>query len=216
MSVIEKAREAVTEYDSIGEHGLISTYDMLSVVLGPFAKRETVEKLSVYSLRSLAEMTVKELEAEGLTRNQAVTLHASMLLGKRSMQSKKERRTVIRSPEDVADYLNCDMGQLNQEHFVTLLLNTKNEIMHKITLFIGSLNASIVHPRELYREAVKYSAASVIVAHNHPSGSPKPSQEDVHITRRLAESGKMIGIELLDHVVIGDGRYVSMKEKGYL
>lgn len=216
MRVIEKAREAVTAYDSIGEHSLISTYDMLSVVLGPFAKRETVERLSAYSLRFLAEMTVGEIQAEGLTHNQAVTLHAAMLLGKRSMQSKKERRSIIRSPEDVADYLNSEMRQLNQEHFVTLLLNTKNEVTHKTTLFIGSLNASIVHPRELFREAVKRSAASVVVAHNHPSGSPQPSQEDVHITRRLAESGKMIGIELLDHVVIGDGQFVSLKEKGYL
>ncbi|ALX47763.1 RadC family protein [Lentibacillus amyloliquefaciens] len=216
MSVIEKAREAVTGYDSIGEHGLISNYDMLSVVLGPFAKMETVERLSAYSLRFLAEMTVNEIEAEGLTHNQAVTLHAALLLGKRSMRSKKERGTIIRSPEDVANHLNNEMGQLNQEHFVTLMLNTRNEVMHKTTLFIGSLNASIVHPRELYREAVKCSAASVIVAHNHPSGSPQPSQEDVHITRRLAESGKMIGIELLDHVVIGEGRFVSLKEKGYL
>src|SRR5699024_5960782 len=129
---------------------------------------------------------------------------------------KPEERYVIRSPEDGADYVMEELRNLNQEHFVALFLNTKNQIIHSQTIFIGSLNASIVHPREVFREAVKRSAASIIVAHNHPSGDPTPSQEDIHVTRRLVESGKMIGIEVLDHLVIGNRKFVSLKEKGYL
>ncbi|MFC3041570.1 DNA repair protein RadC [Virgibacillus xinjiangensis] len=212
--MIEKAREAVATYDSIGEQGMISTYDILSVVLGPFASRETVLKLSEHSVRSLAEMTVHELEAEGLTHNQALTLHAAMLLSKRYTQTENKHGTVIRTPDDAADYLMEEMRQYKQEHFVALMLNTKNEVTHKKTIFIGSLNSSVVHPRELFREAVKCSASSVIVAHNHPSGTPSPSQEDIHITHKLSESGKTIGIEVLDHVILGDRNFVSLKEKG--
>lgn len=88
--------------------------------------------------------------------------------------------------------------------------------MHKKTVFIGSLNASIVHPREVYKEAIKRSAASIICIHNHPSGDPTPSREDIEVTRRLAECGRLVGIELLDHLIIGDKTYVSLKEKGYV
>ncbi len=96
-----------------------------------------------------------------------------------------------------------------------LFLNVKNQIMHKQTIFIGSLNASIVHPREIFREAVKRSAASIICAHNHPSGIPTPSPEDIEVTKRIQEAGYIIGIELLDHVIIGDHQFISLKEKGY-
>ena len=109
-----------------------------------------------------------------------------------------------------------DMVSLQQEHFVDLFLNVKNQILHKQTIFIGSLNASIVHPREIFREAVKRSAASIICAHNHPSGNPTPSAEDVDVTKRLLEAGKLMGIELLDHVIIGDHQFISLKEKGYM
>ncbi|KHF28037.1 hypothetical protein LR68_03097 [Anoxybacillus sp. BCO1] len=109
-----------------------------------------------------------------------------------------------------------DMRFLSQEHFVVLYLNTKNQVMHKKTVFIGSLNASIVHPREVYKEAIKRSAASIICIHNHPSGDPTPSREDIEVTRRLVECGRLVGIELLDHLIIGDKTYVSLKEKGYV
>ncbi|AXY38631.1 DNA repair protein RadC [Bacillus velezensis] len=100
--------------------------------------------------------------------------------------------------------------------FSCLYLNTKNQVIHKRTVFIGSLNSSIVHPREVFKEAFKRSAASFICVHNHPSGDPTPSREDIEVTRRLYECGNLIGIELLDHLVIGDKKFVSLKEKGYL
>ena len=123
---------------------------------------------------------------------------------------------MIRSPEDGAKYVMNDMRFLIQEHFVCLYLNTKNQVLHKQTVFIGSLNASIVHPREVYKEALRRSAASIICIHNHPSGDPAPSREDIEVTKRLAECGKIIGIDLLDHLIIGENKFVSLKEKGYL
>lgn len=105
---------------------------------------------------------------------------------------------------------------LTHEYFVCLYLNTKNQVLHKHTVFIGSLNSSIVHPREIFKEAFKRSAASFICVHNHPSGDPTPSREDIEVTQRLFECGKLIGIQLLDHLVIGDQKFVSLKEKGYL
>jgi DNA repair protein RadC len=109
-----------------------------------------------------------------------------------------------------------EMRFLTQEHFVCLYLNTKNQVLHKRTIFIGSLNASIVHPREIFKEAFRRSAASIICLHNHPSGDPAPSKEDIEVTKRLVECGKIIGIDLLDHLIIGEHKYVSLKEKGYL
>ncbi|MER2047268.1 MAG: DNA repair protein RadC, partial [Solibacillus sp.] len=126
-----------------------------------------------------------------------------------------EERFTIRSPEDAATFLMQDMTSLQQEHFVCLFLNVKNQVLHKQTIFVGSLNASIVHPREIFREAVKRSAASIICSHNHPSGIPTPSPEDIDVTTRLYEAGKIVGVDLLDHVIIGDHQFISMKEKGY-
>src|SRR5699024_6389041 len=131
-------------------------------------------------------------------------------------QYKHNDRYVIRSPEAAADYVMGEMRGFHQQHFVFLFLNTKNQIIHRQTIFIDRLLALIVHPRELYREPVIRSEASITRAPNHHSGDPSPSQEDMHVTRRLVESGKMIGIEVLDHLVIGDRKYVSLKEKGYI
>ena len=99
---------------------------------------------------------------------------------------------------------------------MVLFLNVKIEVLHKQTIFIGSLNSSIVHPRDIFREAVKRSAASIVVSHNHPSGNPTPSPEDIELTKRLIEAGSIIGIEVLDHVIIGDHKFISLKEKGFM
>jgi DNA repair protein RadC len=127
-----------------------------------------------------------------------------------------DKRYVIRSPEDVSNYVMEDMRFLMQEHFDCLYLDTKNNVILRKTIFIGSLNASIVHPREVFKEAFRRSAASIICLHNHPSGDPTPSREDIEVTKRLTESGKVLGIELLDHIIIGDRKFVSLKEQGYV
>lgn len=201
----------------------LSNQELIAILLGSGTKDESVTSLSnrvlmhFEGLKLLSDATIEELTAiKGIGPAKGVFILASIELGKRMNAYKPNERYIIRSPEDGADYVMEEMRSLNQEHFVTLFLNTKNQIIHKQTIFIGSLNASIVHPREVYREAVKRSAASIICVHNHPSGDPTPSQEDIQVTRRLVDSGKMIGIELLDHLIIGDRKFVSLKEKGYL
>ncbi|SDM98514.1 RadC family protein [Sediminibacillus halophilus] len=201
----------------------LSNQDLLAILLGTGTKDESVTTLSqrvfmhFEGLHLLKDATIEELTAiKGIGTAKGVLILAAIEFGKRLHRFRQEERYVIRSPEDGADYIMEEMRNLNQEHFVCLFLNTKNQILHRQTIFIGSLNASIVHPREVFREAVKRSAASIICAHNHPSGDPSPSQEDIHVTKRLSECGKMIGIELLDHLVIGDRKFVSLKEKGYL
>lgn len=109
-----------------------------------------------------------------------------------------------------------DVRTLQQEHFVALYLNTKNHVIKQKTLFIGSLNASIVHPREVFKEALRTSSAALICLHNHPSGDPAPSPEDISVTKRLNEAGKILGITLLDHIITGDDCFVSLKERGFL
>ncbi|WP_240376104.1 JAB domain-containing protein [Bacillus piscicola] len=122
----------------------------------------------------------------------------------------------IRSPEDGHSLLQEYLGEVDREHFVVIALDTKNQPTSINTCHIGSLNASIVHPREVMKPAILSNAASVILGHNHPSGHPEPSQEDIQVTNRITEAGRILGIDVLDHIIIGDNRFVSLKEKGYL
>lgn len=155
----------------------LSNQELLAILLGSGSKEESVMALSnrvlmhFEGLKLLKDATIEELIAiKGIGVAKGVLLLAAIEFGKRMNQFKPEEKYVIRSPDDGANYIMEDMRALKQEHFVVLFLNTKNQVMHRQTIFIGSLNASIVHPREVFREAVKRSAASIIVAHNHPSG----------------------------------------------
>jgi DNA repair protein RadC len=123
---------------------------------------------------------------------------------------------IIRSSQDVYKLLESEFRYLKKEHFVCIFLNTKNCVIATETISIGSLNASIVHPREVFRAAIKRCSASIICAHNHPSGNPDPSPEDIEITERLVSAGIIIGIEVLDHVIFGHDRYTSLKERGLM
>ncbi|OIJ10563.1 hypothetical protein BKP37_18710 [Anaerobacillus alkalilacustris] len=201
----------------------LSNHELIATILGSGTKQESVIQLSqrilhhFNGLRLLKEATVEELKSiKGIGDTKAVQLLAAIELGSRIHKLQVEDRFIIRSPEDVSRYVMEDMRFLTQEHFVCLYLNTKNHVIFKKTIFIGSLNASIVHPREIYKEAFRHSAASIICLHNHPSGDPAPSREDIEVTKRLVESGKVIGIEVLDHIIIGEKKFVSLKEKGYV
>ncbi|MDE5412444.1 RadC family protein [Alkalihalobacterium chitinilyticum] len=201
----------------------LSNQELLAIILRTGSKDESVLQLAQRVLQKfdgltmLKDATVEELkEIKGIGEAKAVEVCAVLELGRRITSLKLEERYVIRSPEDVSRYVMEDMRSLTQEHFVCLYLNTKNHVLHRETIFIGSLNASIVHPREVFKEALRRSAASFICLHNHPSGDPTPSREDIEVTKRLGECGKILGIELLDHVIIGDRTYISLKEKGYL
>lgn len=200
----------------------LSNQELLAILLRTGTKEESVlvlanRVLNVFErLHHLKHATIEEMIAiKGIGEVKAIQLLAAIELGRRLAQKNNDEKFTIRSPEDAATYLMPDMSSLNQEHFVVLFLNIKNQVIHKQTIFIGSLNASIVHPREIFREAVKRSAASILCAHNHPSGVPTPSTEDIEVTKRIVEAGYIIGIEVVDHLIIGDHQFVSLKEKGY-
>ena len=201
----------------------LSNQELLALLLRTGSKEESVLQLSnrlikaFEGLRLLKEASVEEMtEIKGIGEAKAIQILAAVELGRRIHKLNDQDRYVIRSPEDGANYCMEEMRFLSQEHFVCLYLNTKNQVLHKRTVFIGSLNASIVHPREVFKEAFRRSAASIICLHNHPSGDPSPSREDIDVTKRLVECGKIMGIEVLDHIIIGEHKYVSLKEKGYL
>lgn len=201
----------------------LSNQELLALLIRTGTKNESVIQLSsrlirtFEGLRLLKDASIEEITAiHGIGEAKAIQILAAIEIGRRINSLNNQDRYVIRSPEDCANYCMDEMRFLSQEHFVCLYLNTKNQVLHKQTIFIGSLNASIVHPREVYKEAFRRSAASIICLHNHPSGDPQPSREDIEVTKRLVECGKIIGIELLDHVIIGDQKFISLKEKGYL
>lgn len=215
----ERPRERLLKYGA--SH--VSNQELIAILLGSGTREETVLQLAnrvlmhFEGITLLRDATIEELTAiKGIGIAKGVQLLAAIELGKRMSNLKLEEHYFIRSPEDGANFVMEEMCHLKQEHFVVLFLNTKNQVIHRKTIFIGSLNSSIVHPREVFREAVRRAAASIICVHNHPSGDPTPSQEDIYVTRRLVKSGEMIGIEVLDHIIIGNKKYVSLKEKGYI
>lgn len=203
---ISEIYEAVESYDE----GIKDVNLLVQCALG-----SKINFRDEFTIHDLFSMSKPDMAAIGLTKTQQIKLSSIQKLVKLYNHVSQDRYT-IRSPEDAANYLMHNMMFLQQEHFVALFLNTKNEIIKEKTIFIGSLNASIVHPREIFREAVKCSAASIICAHNHPSTNPAPSIEDIEVTKRLVEAGEIIGIEMLDHIIIGGRKHVSLKDKGYI
>jgi DNA repair protein RadC len=213
----ERPRERMMRHGSEA----LSHAELLAILLRTGTRDESAVHLAQRilsecgGLRRFAERSWDELtHIRGIGPAKALQLQASIELGRRVARSRLPEMIAIRRPQDAADLLMEELRHLREEHFVCLFLNTKNQVIGRQTLSIGSLNASIVHPREVYRAAIRRSSASIICAHNHPSGDPTPSREDIALTRRLAKAGELIGIELLDHLVIGDNRYVSLKEAG--
>jgi DNA repair protein RadC len=201
----------------------LSHAELLAILLRTGTRNESAVRLAERilnecgGLRRFAERSWDELtHIRGIGPVKALQLQASIELGRRVARSRLPETVRITRPQDAADLLMEEMRHLREEHFVCLFLNTKNQVIGRQTLSIGSLNASVVHPREVYRAAIRRSSASILCAHNHPSGDPTPSSEDIQLTRRLAEAGELIGIELLDHLVIGDNRFISLKETGCL
>jgi len=167
------------------------------------------------SLEALSRASTKELQGiEGIGFAKSVEIQAAFELGRRLATESRTDRPVIRSSEDVARLMIPEMQSLDREHFKILLLNTKNHVLQTYTVSVGSLNASVVHPRECFREAIAAQAASIILVHNHPSGDLEPSNEDINLTRRLVAAGDLIGIKVLDHVIIAGNRHLSLMDKG--
>ncbi|MCM3746716.1 DNA repair protein RadC [Paenibacillus pasadenensis] len=205
------------------QHGAeaLSHAELLAILLRTGTSKETAVHLASRllhhsgSLRGLIDMGHNELtRIKGIGPAKALQIRAGIELGRRLARTKQSDTVIVRRPQDAANYLMEDLRYLKVEHFVCLFLNTKNHIVARETLSIGTLNASLVHPREVFRAAIRHGCASIICAHNHPSGDPTPSNEDILLTRRLQEAGELIGIEVLDHIVIGDKRFISLKEHG--
>lgn len=215
----ERPRERMLQYGA----GALSHAELLAIILRTGTVSESAVRLASRilsesgGLRSLVDMSKDQLtEIRGIGDAKALQILAGIELGRRIAKSTFSERITIRSPKDIANLMSEELRYLQKEHFVCLFLNTKNHVLAQETLSMGSLNASIVHPREVFRAAIKRSSASIVCVHNHPSGDPTPSPEDIQLTHRLVEAGTIIGIEVLDHVIIGDQRFISLKEEGFM
>lgn len=201
----------------------LSNREILAILLRTGVKGENVldfsERLLTETggLSGLARLTVHELTRyRGMGTAKAAELKAALELGRRSVSSDPLVRPVINSPQDIAHLVMEEMRYLDREHFRVVSLSTKNHVLGISSISVGSLNASLVHPRECFKEAIRRNSNAIILLHNHPSGDPTPSSEDIDVTRRLSDGGQILGIEVLDHVIIGDNRYISLKERGIL
>ncbi len=196
---------------------VLSASELLAQVLGgggPVPAGELALRLlaAVDSLSALARADAHALAAlPGLGRVRAARLSAAFELGRRGCLDARTVGRTIRGPDDLASLLRAELAGLDREHFVAVYLDSRHRIVAVQTVSIGTLNASLVHPREVFRPAVAMGAAAVIVAHNHPSGCARPSGDDVTLTDRLCRSGELLGIELLDHLVVGDDEIVSLR-----
>lgn len=209
--------------ERLARHGasVLSNAELLAILLRTGTKEESAISLAhrilaqEQGLRYLAESNIEQLSSiNGIGGAKAAQIKAAIELGKRLAAFEPGEDKPLKCPQDVARLLMEEMRYLKKEHMKLILLNVKCNLISVEEISIGSLNASIVHPREIFNPAIRKSSASIIMVHNHPSGDPSPSSEDVSITARIAEAGKLIGIELVDHIIIGDGKYISMKEKG--
>jgi DNA repair protein RadC len=204
----------------------LNDHELLAIILGQGTRDTSAlelanQLLGTYKgLRHLQEASLEELkQAKGIGPAKAASIKATFEIGRR-INIDSETRFLIKCPEDVIKYVNQvlikEMRDYDREHFLVLYLDRKGGVKAKEDVSIGGLHSSIVHPREVFKTAVKRSAASIILAHNHPSGDPAPSKEDIEITRRLIEAGSIMGIEIIDHVIIGENTYCSFKEKGLI
>lgn len=199
----------------------VKTQDLIAILLRTGTRGETVLQLSERLLREyngiggLARQSISGLtRVKGVGQAKAIGLAAALELGRRMMIESPEIRPAIKSPQDAAN-LFSDMSTLEQEVMRTLLLDTKNRVLGMPTVYRGSLHTTVIRINELFREAVRQNCAAIIVAHNHPSGDPTPSPEDIAVTREIVQAGKILDIDVLDHVVVGAGqKYVSLKERG--
>lgn len=213
----ERPREKLIQQGA----GALSNAELLAILIGT-GTRETSAIMLANRVLALEEEGIsyltgclpEELSAiPGMGMAKSCQIIAAIEIGKRIATKPKKKKINIKSPDEVASLFIEEMRYLKKEYFKVLLLNTKNEIIMIENISVGSLNSSVVHPREVFCTAIKKSACSLIAVHNHPSGNPAPSQTDVDITKRLIEAGELLGIKLLDHLIIGDGVYFSLKEQ---
>jgi len=200
----------------------LSDAELLAIVIGRGNKQENAIDMSHRILKTnnldhLSTLDLSELKTLVDTDVKALKIAAMFELFRRTNKlHKKGFKQKITNAKDVYNHLSDEVSHLKQEHFIALYLNTKNQIIKEHLVSKGTLNASLVHPREVFNPAVKASANSVILVHNHPSGDPTPSKEDEVVTKNLVNAGELLGISVLDHIVIGDEEFVSLREKGLI
>lgn len=203
---------------------VLSNSELLAIILRTGTRGENVLQLSCRLLSQLDGLdgvlsaTLHDIKSiKGIKDTKACQILALAELFNRFRTLKAMNKEVkITSPKDIANVLMGETTELNQEVLKVVLLNTKNIIIGIRDVFKGSLNTSIVHPREIFKQAINRNSASIIICHNHPSGDPTPSKEDINITSRIKECGNIIGIQLLDHIILGKNKFVSLKEKGLM
>ena len=217
MPVCERPRERLRHFGSSS----LSNSELLAIVIRTGSASENVLALATKLLSrfgglvGLSKASFGELCDEvGMGEAKAAQLKAALELGRRLVSTQSEERAVVRSPQDVANLLMPEMGFLDQEQLRVILLNTKNQVVGVSEVYRGNVSTSMIRSSEVLREAVRQNCPAVVVVHNHPSGDPTPSPEDTEVTRQIVAAGKTLDIEVLDHVIIGDQRYVSLKEKG--
>ncbi|MGE4357367.1 MAG: DNA repair protein RadC [Candidatus Omnitrophota bacterium] len=214
----ERPRERLVK---LGEQAL-SAQELLQLILGRGVAGESVavtaQKLLSHfgSLEKIAEASIEELSSiKGIGLAKAAQIKAAFEIGRRLFtHAPPYKSKELTNPEKVYRLIKGKLKDYHKEHFYILALNSRNQAIAEIS--VGSLNASIVHPREVFAEAIKNKSASVILIHNHPSGDPEPSEDDLAITRRLVEAGKILGIEVIDHIIVTKDGYLSFKEKGLI
>ncbi|WNY24663.1 hypothetical protein MsAc7_01870 [Methanolapillus millepedarum] len=198
----------------------LSNAELLAVILRTGTKNRNVldlcqQVLSEYSLKKLSRLSVSELKkTHGIGEAKACQIVSLFELSRRLESYTEEPKRLIKSPEDIFSFIYPKIREEKREKFIVLCLDTKNRVIREEVISIGSLNASIVHPREIFRPALMESAAAIVLIHNHPSGDPTPSPEDLDVTARIAGCGHLLGIEVLDHIIVGDGCFLSLKQEG--
>jgi DNA repair protein RadC len=194
----------------------LSAIELLTIIVG-FDSIEEANALLISSdnLAGLARRPFDDLvTVRGIGPARAARIKAACELGRRLLVAAPAEKPTIKAPADAANLLMLEMGTLEQEHMVILILDTKNHVLKQHTAYVGSLNTAVVRVGELFREAIRLNAAAILVAHNHPSNDPSPSAEDVYVTRQIVDAGKLVNIDVLDHLIICQSRWVSLKERG--
>lgn len=200
----------------VDEPARATTSQLLAAILGPATLPACRRLLAEHhDLRRIARVFLSELRRHGLNRSQIAKLDAMFEVAKRFGEEEFVPGEPFRGSYDVYAHFRERLAEETSEHFVAVLLDNKNRKLRDVEISRGSLTSSVVHPREVYLAVIRESAAAVVFVHNHPSGDPTPSREDIDLTRRLREVGDLVGVRVLDHVVIGKGRYVSFVDDGY-
>ena len=215
----ERPRERLKKF---GPEAL-SAQELLALIIGRGVSKKSVMTIAQEllikfgNIKAISEATIEELsQIKGIGLAKAAQIKACFELGKRQELEPELNDLDIKKPQDVVKAIRARIQDKAKEHFKLIVLNTRNKIIGISNISMGTLNTSLVHPREVFKNAIMHNASSVVLAHNHPSGDTEPSENDLTITRRLVEAGKILGIEVLDHIIIGRNSFCSFKEKGLL